>query len=277
MLCSAFDDSLHRAESTTTLPWEAGDMTDTNLDEAMARLDAGLGVLSGWAGAPDGLREQGFADLLRRLMALVLEGNEKVNLTTITDPVEFVELQLLDSLACVGLPWMARARNVVDIGSGAGFPGLPLALLYPEKRFLLTDALNKRTEFVKHAVGELGLRNVEAVHSRAETAGQDPRYREAFDLAVCRAVGKMPVILEYALPFVRVGGQFFAYKTVRAEGEIADSLLARRQLGGSSVIETFQYVDLLPKRAHAIYVVGKERRTPKKYPRREGLPDKVPL
>jgi 16S rRNA (guanine527-N7)-methyltransferase len=211
------------------------------------------------------------------LMRLVLERNEQVNLTAITEPVEFAELHLLDSLACVGLPEIETARSAADVGSGAGFPGLPLAALYPGKRFLLTDSLRKRLEFVTFAASSLGLGNVSVLHARAETAGRAPACRERFDLVLCRAVGRLPVILEYCLPFVRVGGAACFYKTVPAEGEIGESRLARELLGGSAEVRVEAYRDVLPERGHTLYLVGKERPTPKSYPRREGIPAKVPL
>ncbi|MDR1816311.1 MAG: 16S rRNA (guanine(527)-N(7))-methyltransferase RsmG [Clostridiales Family XIII bacterium] len=330
--------------------------------EARARLERGLRALARREEVSEAearrLLDASFADALMELMALVLERNETVNLTAITEPVEFVELQILDSLAPVGAvfskhhggqtdacsdsnqsegrntcsarwsssreilraqspanpklalraqtvgfadgdfaenfyaPAEARSasvaphavescdnepQRVVDVGTGAGFPGLPLALLYPEKRFLLMDSLQKRIDFIEYAAEKLALRGVRAVHARAETAGHDAALRERFDLAVCRAVGALPVILEYCLPFVRVGGALIAYKTVRASGEIEDSLLAREMLGAAADMEIISYQDLLPDRAHALYVVRKERATPEKYPRREGIPSKVPL
>jgi len=250
-------------------------------EAARERLLLGLGVLSRRAGVSSEvagrLVDPGFADALMDLMALVLKRNEVVNLTTITEPVEFVELQFLDSLAPVGMGVLEEARSVADVGTGAGFPGLPLALLYPEKRFLLTDALRKRTDFVREAAGALGLSNAEVLHGRAEAVGQRVSFRERFDLAVCRAVGALPVILEYGLPLVRVGGAFLAYKTVRAKGEIAGSLLAREMLGAAVDVEVATYADLLPQRAHALYVLHKTSPTPARFPRREGVPGRVPL
>ncbi|MDR3305668.1 MAG: 16S rRNA (guanine(527)-N(7))-methyltransferase RsmG [Clostridiales Family XIII bacterium] len=239
------------------------------------RARAGAGACAMPLGAAAGL--ESLSERLLFLMELVLEKNEQINLTTITEPVEFVELHLLDSLACVGLSGIETARRIADVGSGAGFPGLPLALVYPEKEFVLTDSLRKRTEFAAAAARALGLDNVTVRHARAETVGRDPLARERFDLALCRAVGKLPLILEYCLPLVRAGGQFFAYKTVRAEGEIEDSLVAREVLGGGADMEIFTYKDLLPRRGHAIYIFSKERTTPSAYPRKEGVPARIPL
>ena len=244
---------------------------------AEGRLHKGLAALAGREGAPERLRDPLFADALMELMRLVLERNETISLTSITEMEEFVTLHLLDSLACVGLPELESAQRVIDVGSGAGFPGLPLAMLYPDKHFLLTDSLRKRVEFTESAASSMGLDNVEALHARAEAAGREPALRERFDLALCRAVGRLPVILEYCLPFVRVGGAGVFYKTVPAKGEIEESLLARELLGGGAEARVETYADILPGRRHALYIVGKEHPTPDTYPRRAGLPTKVPL
>ena len=246
-------------------------------DETRRVLDEGLGRLALRGGVAARVSELEFADALMELMRLVLERNEVINLTTIIEPEEFVLLHLIDSLAPVGLPEVAAAEAIVDVGSGAGFPGLPLALFFPEKKFLLTDSLRKRCDFIEDAVHELGLGNVEVRHVRAENAGRDSALRENFDLALCRAVGKMPLVLEYCLPLVRVGGAAVFYKTVPAAGEIEDSLLARELLGGGAEVRAETYQDILPGRGHALYIVKKERNTPAVYPRREGVPAKVPL
>ena len=245
--------------------------------EARGGLDRGLVLVSRRVSMPEKVIDRDYADLLMRLMRLVLEKNEEVNLTAITEPEEFVSLQILDSLAAVCLPEFSMAASIIDVGSGAGFPGIPLAALFPEKRFLLIDSLRKRMDFVGAAVQELGLANVELRHDRAEEAGRDAFLREGFDLALCRAVGKLPVVLEYCLPFVRVGGAAVFYKTIPAQGEIEESELARKLLGGSADVRVETYADILPGRRHALYVVRKEKHTPASYPRRPGTPAKVPL
>ena len=251
--------------------------TDINFEKAKARLSKGLAVLAQRKGAPKKLGEKEYAETLMELMRLVLIRNETTSLTTITEPEEFVELHLLDSLACIGLPELINANEVIDIGSGAGFPGLPLAALDSDKKFLMIDSLRKRMEFVTFAAASLGLDNVDTLHSRAEAAGRDPALRGRFDLALCRAVGKMPLVLEYSLPLVRIGGAGVYYKTIAAKAEIEESRLARRLLGGAAEVRTMEYADLLPGRKHALYIVMKEEKTPESYPRREGIPSKVPL
>jgi 16S rRNA (guanine527-N7)-methyltransferase len=240
-------------------------------------LEKGLEELSKRKYSPEAVRDPLYADFLMELMSIVLEKNEFTNLTTITEPEEFVTLHLLDSLACVGLPEMDSSDKIIDVGSGCGFPGIPLAFLYPKKDFLLTDSLKKRIEFIEYAVKELKMRNVEAKHIRAEKAGQEFIYRERFDLSLCRAVGKLPVVLEYCMPLVRVGGAGIFYKTIQAKGEIGDSLLARELLGCAEKVRVETYKDILPGREHALYIVHKSRPTPGQYPRREGVPQKVPL
>ena len=253
------------------------DNREIELAKARKLLDEGLGKLAVRAGAPARLGETEYADALVELMRLVLDRNENVNLTTITEVEEFAMLHLLDSLAPACLPEAAGARDIVDVGSGAGFPGLPLALLYPEKNFLLLDSLRKRVDFSGFAAAALGCGNVDVLHERAEKAGRDPALRERFDLSLCRAVGKLSVILEYCLPLVRVGGAAIFYKTVPAKGEIEESLLARELLGGAADVRIETYKDILPGRNHALYIVRKEKTTPEHYPRREGVPLQVPL
>ena len=246
-------------------------------EETLELLNKGLAAIARRGNVPKYLNDPAYADLLAELMRLVLERNETINLTTITETDEFVKLHLLDSLACVGLPELASAKTIIDVGSGPGFPGIPVAALYPEIQFLLMDSLKKRIEFAGFAAATLGLQNVDTLHARAETAGRDPSLREHFDLALCRAVGKLSLILEYCLPLVKVGGAAIFYKTVPAEGEIEESLLARELLGGSKDVYIKTYADVLPDRKHALYIVGKKRKTSKKYPRREGIPSRVPL
>ena len=250
---------------------------NNDFDTAKQVLDKYLAVLVRRERAPAFVIDPAFSDVMMELMRLTLEANENISLTTITEPEEFVRLHILDSLSCVGLPELELAQSVIDVGCGSGFPSLPLAALYPEKRFFLLDSLRKRIEFVTFAAKELRFFNVSALHSRAEKSGQDLFLREQFDLSLCRAVGKLSQILEYSLPFVRIGGSGFFYKTIRAEGEIENSLLARELLGGSPDVRVFTYTDILPGRAHAIYIVNKVNPTPGTYPRREGIPAKVPL
>ena len=221
------------------------------------------------------------AALMLKFMDLTLKRNEVVNLTSITDRDEFIVNHLLDSISCFGWEEIKTAKNVVDVGAGAGFPGLPLAILYPDKEFLLMDSLNKRVEFVREAVSALGLGNVRAEHCRAEDAGASKDYRERYDLCVSRAVAGLPTLLEYCLPFVRVGGSFYAYKTVKTMEEIEGSKIALGLLGAAPDIEVRE-PQIIGEASvigygHKIFVVKKIRPTPKTYPRKAGTPKKVPL
>ncbi|MDR1954178.1 MAG: 16S rRNA (guanine(527)-N(7))-methyltransferase RsmG [Clostridiales Family XIII bacterium] len=218
-------------------------------------------------------------------MRLVLERNETINLTSITGEDEFIDKHFLDSVACYGWPEIEAAEHIVDVGTGAGFPGVPLAIVYPEKRFLLIDSLGKRIDFLREATAAMKLENISVLHSRAEDAGRNKEFRERFDLCVSRAVGNLSVLSEYCLPFVKVGGRFYAYKTLNAVSEIEDSCIARELLGGASAVDvrTAGWNGCPPEAAttgvsgHNIMVMKKVRPTPRTYPRKAGTPGRVPL
>lgn len=222
-------------------------------------------------------------------MQLVLDRNESVNLTAITDKQEFIDRHLIDSIACYGWTEIEKSTNIVDVGTGAGLPGIPLAICYPEKSFTLLDSLRKRIDFLNEAISALGLKNVKAVHSRAEDAGRNPDMRERFDLCVTRAVAPLNVLLEYCLPLVKPGGSLYAYKTKKAITEIEDSALALRLLGGSLDVQTRAYDSMRHEVAQEcsntndspyslnIFIVEKTSTTPDNYPRKAGTPKKIPL
>jgi 16S rRNA (guanine527-N7)-methyltransferase len=212
----------------------------------------------------------------QRYMELILTWNEKVNLTTITDPQDFVVKHYVDSVAICSFSQMREARSIIDVGTGAGFPGIPLAILYPEKQFLLMDSLNKRIKIIEEISREIGLENVAFRHGRAEELAREKDYREAFDLCVSRAVANLAVLSEYCLPFVRVGGSFAAYKTESAEEELKSSLPAIRLLGGQLEENRQLHIkgyDL----DHRILFIKKVKNTLAKYPRKAGTPAKEPL
>lgn len=210
---------------------------------------------------------------LWNLMAYTKEENQKLNLTRIVDDEDFVEKHLLDSLACL-IP--GNEKTILDVGTGGGFPGLPLAILYPEKNFVLLDATAKKIASVRITAERLGLKNVTAVSGRAEELGKNQEYRESFDAVVSRAVASYNMLLELCLPFVKPGGSFYAWKGERAEEEIAESGDAAEKLGGGVPVMNR---NLLLKSAtfHVIIFCDKKRKTPEKYPRNFGQIKKKPL
>lgn len=208
--------------------------------------------------------------------ALLLDWNGRMNLTAIREPAQIRVRHFLDALSCVQVVGDLNGRSLIDVGTGAGFPGLPLKIIYPELHLTLVESVQKKTRFLQAVVDELGLANVQIVAERAETVGQMPAYREQYDWAVARAVAEMRVLVELLLPFCRVGGHMLAQKGESAAGETAAAANAIGQVGG-------QYVKTvavqLPEREepHFLVVIAKQRATPKQFPRRVGLPGKRPL
>ena len=210
---------------------------------------------------------------LETFSRMLLEKNQVMNLTAITDPRDVAVLHLLDSLALTGLVGL-EDRTVVDVGTGAGFPGVPLAIARPSARVTLLDSLGKRVDFLRESCRTLGLDNVECVHGRAEEfAGER---RETFDLAVSRAVAALPVLCELCLPLVKVGGAFWAMKSVDTEEEISASRTAVKVLGGR-IQAVSDYTIPTTEVVHRVVCIQKTAPTPKKYPRRFALIKKQPL
>ena len=210
---------------------------------------------------------------LEAFSRMLLEKNQVMNLTAITDPRDVAVLHLLDSLALTGLVGL-EDRTVVDVGTGAGFPGVPLAIARPSARVTLLDSLGKRVDFLRESCRTLGLDNVECVHGRAEEfAGER---RETFDLAVSRAVAALPVLCELCLPLVKVGGAFWAMKSVDTEEEISASKAAVKVLGGR-IQAVSDYTIPTTEVVHRVVCIQKTAPTPKKYPRRFALIKKQPL
>ena len=215
-------------------------------------------------------------ELLLQYMDEILEWNEKVNLTAITDRGEFIQKHFIDSLLAIDSEEFMKAKTVIDVGTGGGFPGVPLAVCFPEKNFLLMDSLTKRIKIVNEICQKLGIKNVKAVHGRAEELARQKDMRDSFDLCVSRAVANMSTLSEYCLPFVKTNGTFVAYKGPDCEAEIQEADYAIKILGGKvSRIEN-------PKLAktdfeHKLVFVLKEKETPKAYPRKAGKPGKEPI
>ena len=200
---------------------------------------------------------------------LLAEWNERMNLTAITDPVEVAEKHFADSLAA--LPYLKPGMRVIDVGTGAGFPGVPLLIMEPKLELTLADSLHKRLTFLDALLKELGL-TATLVHGRAEDLGQDRLYRERFDAATSRAVANLPVLLELTTPFVKVGGSAIAYKGDAAE-ELQNAKSAAFLLHVK--LRTVELASDLGKRC--LIFADKTAPTPKQYPRKAGTPNKKPL
>lgn len=215
----------------------------------------------------------------RFYMEGILSRNESINLTAITDRDEFITKHFIDSVICADMKEMQDADSVIDIGTGAGFPGVPLAILFPDKRFVLADSLKKRLNIIEELCNEAGIKNVTAVHARAEDLAKSKEHREAYDLCVSRAVANMATLAEYCLPFLKVGGYFLAYKGPDAEEEVSLAKGAVFLLGGREERIYDPKDELIPffPLRHKIVVIKKIKGTPSKYPRKAGLPSKEPL
>lgn len=213
-------------------------------------------------------------DRLSDFYHMMVEKNKVMNLTAITQEDEVIEKHYIDSLSCSKIVSMDEIQSCIDIGTGAGFPGIPLKIMYPEIRFTLVDSLNKRIRFLEETCEKLELTNIDMIHGRAESLGRNPELREKFDLCVSRAVAKLSVLCEYCCPFVRQGGIFVSYKSKKTNEEVKDSEHALKELGCKIVhIENIRYNGL----DRSLIEIKKVRKTPRKYPRREGIPAKDPL
>lgn len=208
--------------------------------------------------------------------ALLLDWNGRMNLTAIREPEAIRVRHFLDGLSVARVTGSLNGRSLIDVGTGAGFPGLPLKILFPDLRLTLVESVAKKTRFLQAVTAELALNDVVVLAERAETLGQDVRYREQFDWAVARGVAELRVLAEYLLPLCRVGGAMVAQKGESAAAEAAAAATAVATLGGGGVqMETV----LLPGQElpHTLLTVSKLHPTPSAYPRRPGMPAKRPL
>ena len=211
-----------------------------------------------------------------RYQELLVEWNQKMNLTALTEPKDMAIKHMIDSVSVYDEKWFSEGMSVIDVGTGAGFPGLPLKILCPSLKVTLLDSLNKRVKFLETVVSELGLSDIVCVHARAEEAARQKQYREKFDAVVSRAVARLPILAEYDLPFVRVGGFFAAMKGAKYEEEAEEAKKAVKLLGGGEpVLREIKLPGLEDKRG--IIYIRKEKKTPSVYPRKAGTPEKNPI
>ncbi|MCI8799027.1 MAG: 16S rRNA (guanine(527)-N(7))-methyltransferase RsmG [Lachnospiraceae bacterium] len=213
---------------------------------------------------------------LMQYYEMLLEWNQKMNLTAITEFEDVMKKHFIDSASLIKAYDISKAVSVIDVGTGAGFPGLVLKIIFPDSHLILLDSLNKRIQFLNAVIGALRLKNVEAVHGRAEDYARQGKWREHFDLCVSRAVANLSTLSEYCLPFVKQNGYFIAYKSEKSSDEMEQAGKAISLLGG----RLEKKVDfMLPDSdiGRVLYVIQKDRKTPVRYPRKAGLPGKEPL
>ena len=205
---------------------------------------------------------------------MLVEKNKVMNLTGITEWDEVLEKHFLDSISLIRAIDLNQELSVMDMGTGAGFPGIPLKIAFPDLKVTLADSLNKRVLFLQEVIDALKLEGIEAIHGRAEDLARDKKYREQYDLSVSRAVANLSTLSEYCLPFVKIGGQFISYKSGEIDEEVAASKSALFLLGGK-IKDTIKFE--LGESGRSFVIIDKVNGTPKTYPRKAGTPSKKPL
>ncbi len=209
-----------------------------------------------------------------KYMNLLIEWNEKINLTAIVEPKEIILKHFIDSLTIN--KYIEKASSIVDVGTGAGFPGIPLLIYRDDIKVTLVDSLNKRLIFLQEVINQLDLKNVKVIHSRVEDFGKNKNYREKFDIATARAVANLAVLSEYLVPLIKIGGKCICMKGSIIEDEIKQSENAFKILGTKKkLIEKFELPNSDMERN--IIILDKIKNTPSKYPRKAGIPTKEPI
>ena len=207
-------------------------------------------------------------------MNLLIEWNQKINLTSITDPKEIILKHFIDSLTIN--KYIKENTKMIDVGTGAGFPGIPLKILRDDIEIILLDSLNKRIKFLDIVIEELKLNKISTIHSRAEDIGRDEKYREKFDYATSRAVANLSTLAEYLIPLVKIKGEVIAMKGAEIKEELETSKKSINVLGGKlNSVEEFCLPETNMKRS--VIIIQKETKTPNKFPRKAGLPSKEPI
>ncbi len=216
-------------------------------------------------------------DKLTKYIDMILDKNQHINLTAVRDRDEALQKHIADSLSCSLMEEYENAERIADIGTGAGFPGVPLAIVSPEKQFTLVDSLNKRLRIIDELCGEIGVDNVTTLHSRAEDMGRTEEHREKYDICVSRAVASLDVLCEWCLPLVRKGGYFIAYKGENVSRETEDAKKAINVLGGKMVDTRTIQSDDESISGHVLLIIKKVKNTPARYPRQAGTARKNPI
>ena len=221
-------------------------------------------------------QDQNQLERFHKFYQLLIEWNKVMNLTGITEYEDVVEKHFVDSLSIIKAIDLSGIHTVIDVGTGAGFPGIPLKIAFPHLRVVLLDSLNKRIKFLDEVISQLGLTEIRTIHGRAEEYARKEEYREQFDLCVSRAVANLSTLSEYCLPYIQVGGMFIPYKSGEIDDEVEQSKKAVRILGGN--IKKVMKFELPGTDIHRSFVlIHKEQHTQKKYPRKAGIPAKEPL
>ena len=207
-------------------------------------------------------------------MNILIEWNKVMNLTGITEPKEIIIKHFIDSLTVLNK--IDKQSKMIDVGTGAGFPGIPIKIAFPEIEVVLLDSLNKRIKFLEEVIEKLQLKNIKTIHGRAEDYRKDKNYREKYDIAIARAVAPLNILLEYLMPFVKVNGKCICMKGSNVEEEIKNSSNAVKVLGGEIVIKEEFYIPNTDIK-RSIIEIKKSKTTSNVYPRKSGTPTKAPL